>query len=74
MDFRFGQTTLMLFVLMGNYGIWILVKMVLTIGGDEDCPICCPESYLDGCDTEEEKQNFLKYRENLIKRWNLKVE
>lgn len=46
----------------------------LTIGGYDDCPICCPESYLEGCDTEEEKQDFLKYRENLIKRWNLKVD
>lgn len=46
----------------------------LTIGGDEDCPICCPQSYLDNCETEEEKQNFLAYRENLIKKWNLKVE
>lgn len=39
----------------------------LTSGGD-DCPICCPESYLDNCETEEEKQEFLKYRENLIKK------
>ena len=45
----------------------------LTIGGDEDCPICYTESYLDNCETEEEKQNFLEYRENLIKKWNIKI-
>lgn len=46
----------------------------LTKGGDEDCPICCLESYLNSCETKEEKQSFLAYRETLIKKWNLKVE
>lgn len=50
--------------------------IVFTIGGDEPCPICNTEEWLDNVvgiqfDTREEA---LAWREKIIKRWNLKTE
>lgn len=47
-----------------------------TIGGDDPCPFCNTEEWLDSVvgiqfDTREEA---LAWRDRLIKRWNLKVE
>lgn len=36
-----------------------------TSGGDEPCPICHPEAWLDNCETEEEGERTKKWIENL---------
>ena len=45
-----------------------------TIGGDEPCPICNTEEWLDSVlgSSFDTKEEALAWRDRLIKRWNLK--
>lgn len=51
-------------------------EQYLTIGGDEPCPFCNTEEWLErvvggGFDSKEEA---LEWRDRVAKRWNIKIE